>query len=109
MPSLKEKKRYVIFEVVPIDKKLNGKPLYEVTNHIRESLGKFDSFEAGIMPIDYNSKANKGILRVNHKFVDKVKASLLFLSKIGNESVIVKSIGVSGLINKAKIQANSNN
>ena len=44
----------------------------------------------------------KGIIKVNHKHVDELKSALTLIEKINNKKVIVKSLGVSGILNKAE-------
>jgi len=43
----------------------------------------------------------KGILKVNHKYTEQVKASFCFIERINNNKVIVKSVGTSGTLKKA--------
>lgn len=44
----------------------------------------------------------KGIIRVNHKHVEDLKASLIFVKNIDGKEVIVKSVGASGILRKAQ-------
>ncbi len=50
----------------------------------------------------YYPGLQKGIIRVGNKHVNELKAALTFIEKINNQKVIVKSIGVSGILKKAK-------
>jgi len=104
LPSLKEKKRYLVFEAIPVNSKLNIKQslLNSVMTKIKNLLGVFESAKAGIMPIEFNKSTNKGIIRVNNQYVDKVKSTLLFINEIESQQVIIRSVGISGMINKAK-------
>ena len=49
----------------------------------------------------FNRDTQRGIIKVSHKYVDKVKASLCFIEKINNQQVIAHSIGTSGILKKA--------
>lgn len=100
LPSLKEKKRYLVFEIISDSKVSVNRPLNEVISSIKGILGLFESAEAGIMPVDY--KQGKGMVKISNKYADKVKASFLFINEIGTQNVIVRSLGVSGMINKAR-------
>lgn len=102
LPSLKEKKRYIAFEAITKNK-LSGDSLKIITRKINSFLGVLESSEAGIMPIEF--KNNKGIIKVNNKYVDKVKSAFIFINEINNEKIILRSIAVSGMINKARKQA----
>jgi len=67
-------------------------------------VGQLGVAKAGIqvIPNCWNTEKQRGIIRINHKHVDEIKSALTFIKKINNKEVIVKSIGVSGIINKAK-------
>lgn len=64
-------------------------------------LGELGYGKAGIMVLDIWNE-NKGIIRTNTKSVDQVKTALTMVEKIGNQKIIVQTIGVSGMLNKAK-------
>lgn len=69
-----------------------------------ELIGQLGVAKAGIqiLPDCWNPESQRGIIRVGHKHVNELKASLTFVEKINNKEVILKSIGVSGILNKAK-------
>lgn len=64
-------------------------------------LGELGFAKAGIVMLE-EWKNNKGMMKINNKQVDNVKAGLALVKKIGNETVIVKTIGVSGILKKAR-------
>tara|TARA_Y100000310_G_scaffold345665_1_gene467967 strand:- start:22569 stop:22907 length:339 start_codon:yes stop_codon:yes gene_type:complete len=101
LPSLREKKRYIVYEMIS-DKKFKFKEAKETMDRvILKFLGELGYSKAGIIHLD-NFKNNKGIIRVNHKEVDNVKTSLMLIEKINNHKVLVKTNLVTGLLNKAK-------
>lgn len=111
LPSLKEKKRYLVFEMIPIESVLNPTnktqisgygTLNAVTTKIKMYLGIFDSADAGIIPIEFDNRTGRGILKINNQYVDKVKAIMMFIDEIESQPIIMKSVGISGMINKAK-------
>ena len=67
-------------------------------------LGQLGIAKAGIriLPEKWNLELQKGIIKVNHKHVDELKSALTLIEKINNKKVIIKSIGVSGILNKAE-------
>ena len=69
-----------------------------------ELLGKLEAGKAGIIPFEnkWDAKKQKGIIRVGNKHVDALRASLALIKQIGNREVIVRSLGVSGMLNKAE-------
>ncbi len=97
-PSLREKKRYLEFEVISEGKVRNR--LQEVVSKINEILGFYDSAEAGVMPVKY--EGGKGIIRTSAKMLDKVRASFLFIKELGTEEVIIRSCKTYGTLKKAK-------
>jgi len=101
LPSLREKKRYLAFKI-EANKELT---LTEVRMAIERSLKEFTGdlgvAKAGMIFLK-DWKDNTGIVRVNTKSVDTVKASLALIKQIDNQKVVVKSLGVSGVINKIR-------
>ena len=105
LPSLREKKRYLVFEVVSKEKINDAESVSNaVWNCSLQFLGQLGAAKAGIMVLGnkWNSSLQRGIIKVNHKNVDALKASLVFANKIGNNDVIFRSIGVSGILRKAE-------
>jgi len=96
LPTLRERKRYLVYEVLS---KSPSKKENEIVRNIRETLGVFDSAEAGIVPVEYNAKKQRGILRMAHTSLDKVRAGIAML-KFPNS--IVHTVGVSGTLLKVR-------
>jgi ribonuclease P/MRP protein subunit POP5 len=48
----------------------------------------------------WNEEMQRGIMRVNNKHVDDLKASLIFVKNMEGKEVIVKSVGASGILKK---------
>ena len=105
LPSLREKKRYLVFEVISREKISNAE---SVSNAIWDCslhfLGQLGTAKAGIMVLKnkWDSTLQRGIIKVSHKHVDAVKAALTFASKIDNTDIIFRSLGVSGILRKAE-------
>ncbi len=104
LSSLKERKRYLAFEAVSEDPL--GDPS-EIRSDIMaqtiDFLGEFGAAEAGIWFIDerWDVKNQRGVIRVNNLSVDKLKTALSLIEKINNQRVLMRSLGVSGILNKA--------
>ncbi len=104
MPSLREKKRYLVFEIIS---KKEIKSFSEVSSLIWQSslsfLGEIETAKAGIwvLPDKWNPKKRKGIIKVNNKYVDNLKTALTLIKSFKRQQIIIKSVGVSGMINKA--------
>lgn len=104
LPSLREKKRYLAFGILS---KGRIKDFSSVSDAIWHGMLSFNgtrgAAQAGIwvLPEKYNTAAQKGIIRVNHKQVDCLKAGLAAIQEIDSMPVIVRSLGVSGSLKKA--------
>ena len=100
-PTLREKKRYIVYEI-DTDDSLNMFEIQkDLLNQISKLLGVFHLAEAGILPIKVDDKTKRGIIKVNHKFVDRIKACFVMIKELNNKEIIIKSLGVSGILKKA--------
>jgi len=105
LPSLREKKRYLAYEVISKNKFYDAVHVNEaILDAANEFLGNMGMASAGIIPIDdkWDENSQRGIIRVNNKHVDDLKASLIFVTNIGGKEVIVKTVGSSGILRKAQ-------
>ena len=100
LPSLKQKKRYVVFEVLSKDKLSYNSIKKEINNTLQSFLGELGYAKAGIMFIDQKYKFPYGMIKVNHKHVNELKAGLALVKSINGKKVIVKSVKTSGIIKK---------
>ncbi|MBI4737995.1 hypothetical protein HY772_00230 [Candidatus Woesearchaeota archaeon] len=105
LPAFRERKRYLAFEII------SEKPIGDfkvVSNQIWSTmlqfLGELECGKAGIWILadKYNHEKQQGIIRINHTYVDKLRASLALVQNINNEKVIIRSRGVSGILKKAQ-------
>jgi RNase P/RNase MRP subunit POP5 len=105
MPSLRERKRYLTFEVISKQKISDASAVAKaITNSMLKFVGELGVSKAGLIVLSdsYKSTSQKGIVRVAHTSVDALKASLTFITSINGTPVTVRSVAVSGNINKAK-------
>jgi len=97
LPTLKEKKRYIVFEVIA--ENFDKEPLERVMEEqFLRFMGENGYSKAGIMILNDCWKKNKGILKVGTKYLDEAKMSLGLMKG----KMIVNVVGVSGTLNKAK-------
>ncbi len=99
LPALKQKKRYVVLEIVSDTNFSLAEIRKEVDNALLLFLGQLGLSKA--VPLFIKAKNNKFIMKVNHKWVDELKSALILIKKIKNKSVIIKSIITSGTVKKA--------
>ncbi len=95
LPTLKEKKRYLVYQAS--DDLENHNSLIEQCNSL---LGIFEGSKAGLQLI--SSKNSRGIIRVATKYLDKLKFCLSIIKEVGGKKVSIKTVYASGLLNKAK-------
>ena len=104
LPSLRQKKRYIVFEVVAEE----ALPVSDIHAQIQPVLGEFlgqlGLARASPLLLPERSAHNRFILKVNHNYVDECKAALLLIKKIKNRQVLLRSITVSGTLKKAGLQ-----
>ena len=95
----------MVFEVISDKKKEDFKAVSKaIWDCSLQFLGTYGAANAGIwiMPDKYNDHKKTGIIRVGHKYVNHVKSALTMVDQIDNHDVIVKSVGVSGILKKTE-------
>lgn len=110
MPSLRERKRYLTFEIVSESQINDFSAVSEQINPILEEfLGTLNAAEAGIIMLEetWQPQTQRGIIRVNNKYVEKLKTAIMLVESIERQPVIVKSVNVSGNLKKAKLFASA--
>lgn len=101
LPSLKEKKRYLSFEIIS-DSSCSVEDVSKAVNDSCLSfLGTLEAGKAGILFLSDKYSNNIGVLKTGHKYVDKVRAALALIKTIDNKDVIVRTRVVSGTLKKA--------
>ena len=100
LPSLKEKKRYLVFEVISKNKISQNQAISSIMQKTRDFIGELGMAKANLSILEH-WRNNKGIIKASNKYTDEIKASLTLINKIDNSDVIVRCLGVSGILNKA--------
>ncbi len=121
LPSLREKKRYLCYEVIHQQTINEGcTPVISFTSEaVEEAItltyskiyGLYNLGNAGIkgFPEYYDLETSRGVIRVHNNYVKQVQASLLFITEINTETnntipVIVRSMLISGNLSKIEKQ-----
>ena len=100
IPSLREKKRYLVYESIS-ENNFSSKEIKEtIILNFKELFGLDGLSKAGLEFIEFNE--NKGIVKVSTKGLDMLKATFCFVRKINKDDVILRSLGVSGMLKKAR-------
>ncbi len=104
LPSLREKKRYLVYEVIA-NKKF---PAEEIEKSIKDSyLGAFGELNLGKAALiflnkGFNKEKQRGIIKVSNKCLENLRYSMALVKKIKNSKVIIRSVGCSGILNKTR-------
>jgi ribonuclease P/MRP protein subunit POP5 len=104
LPSLREKKRYLVFEVIS-DKPIEPSTINEaIKDSYKELYGQIGLSSAGLLFINkrFNKEKQRGVVKVSNKYVEKLRFSLSLIKKIEQNKVIVRSVGCSGILKKAE-------
>lgn len=104
LPTLREKKRYLAFEIVSKAKIMEFSAVSgAIWSSALSFLGELGASKLGIwvLPDKYNPLTQKGIIRVSHRFVNELKASLALITKVEGQEVIFRSLTASGMLAKA--------
>lgn len=103
LPTLKERQRYLVYDV-KMDKSEAALPRLNeyIIKECNSLLGVFDAGKAGIMNVKYDEKTRRGILRVENKYLDKIKVCLGMITIIQDKKVNIDCVYVSGMLNKAE-------
>jgi ribonuclease P/MRP protein subunit POP5 len=105
LPSLREKKRYLVFEVISKEKISDISLVSSAVSECSlQFMGQLGAAKAGVMMLNnkWDAQLQRGIIKVSHKHVDSLKSALFFAEKISNTEVIFRSLGVSGILKKAE-------
>ncbi len=101
-PTLRERKRYLAFEAVSGTAPSMEAVHDSILRSARELFGDIGLATMGLQffPERYNHKGARGILRVAHNRTDELRAALAAVTAAGSTPVCVRSLGVSGIIDK---------
>jgi ribonuclease P/MRP protein subunit POP5 len=104
MPSLREKKRYLAFEIISSGHMPKSAVASAIKRSVISYLGILESGRSGLMFLGecYDEASNRGILKVSNRHLDSVRAALALIKDIEGQKVIVRSLFASGIIAKAK-------
>ena len=101
LPSLKEKKRYLSFEIIS-DSYFSADEVAKATSEsILSFLGTLEAGKANILFLADKYSSNSGVIKTNHRFVDKVRTALALIRTIDNKEVIIRTRIVSGTLKKS--------
>jgi ribonuclease P/MRP protein subunit POP5 len=103
LPTERDKKRYLVFEVIS-DREIAVEDAYrEIRQSYLRLFGQIDLARSKMTLIKerMNSRIRKGVIRINNLFSDKLRLSLAFVVQVKEDPAIIRSAGASGILKKA--------
>jgi ribonuclease P/MRP protein subunit POP5 len=102
-PSMREKRRYLVFEAIAKKPVPYEKAVDAFSKEAVSFIGTAAFAKSGFrqMPKMWSPELQRGMVRIQRKYVEPMRASLCLVRKIGRQNAIMRSVGISGMINKA--------
>lgn len=100
-PTLREKTRYLTFEIVGERKFSDADIRKAILSNIFGNLGTFGAAEADFGFMRFDEKTQAGLLKCSNHSVERVRASLCLLKAINEYKAFLRITGVSGTIQGA--------
>lgn len=102
LPTLREKRRYLVFEIVGRTD-VSIKSVYGAIRKSFVSLYGSMGLSDAHMRLMRDAKT-RGMIRVTHESLDKLRFSLAMVTEFDARPLIIRSVGVSGMIKRAEIK-----
>lgn len=103
-PTLREKRRYIIFQIKSSKKFTKKQVEKAVTKIVLDSIGLFGAVDSSYWLVKFDEKKQVGILRTTNKFLELIFASFGFLTEINGSEVAINLLKTTGTIKKAEKQ-----
>jgi RNase P/RNase MRP subunit POP5 len=100
-PSERDKERYVAYEIASAGQ-LARDADRQLVEQMRMLLGIFMAPKANVTSMKYNPEKQRGVLRINRKFVDCMRTCFAMIKKLNGQEVQINTIKTSGMIHKVK-------
>jgi len=103
-PTLREKKRYIAYQVMSEQKILLSDMTNAVWHSVLSFLGELETAHAKIwiMKDSYNEERQIGIIKCSHTAVEHLRSALALIQRIGDTRTLIKILGVSGTLKGAR-------
>lgn len=103
-PTLRDKKRYLAFEVISEGKIEFGDMVNAFWHSLLNLIGEVGAARAKIWFVSdsWDENRQRGLIRCDNKYVEYVRVSLALIERIGDKRVVVNTLGVSGTMKAAR-------
>ena len=95
IPSLREKNRYLVYKVRSNEKVSFNGAKSSLENACLKFMGGLGMARAGVMIMN-EFKNNKGIVKVNNKYLNELHASLLLIEQIEGKKIFWNGDDING-------------
>jgi ribonuclease P/MRP protein subunit POP5 len=104
--SLRPTRRYIAYQVISEEKIPYADLANAIWHAILNFLGEFGVSEAEIWLVKnlYDEKKQAGIIRCSHRYLERIRAALSLVQRIGDTRVVIKVLGVSGTIKATQMK-----
>lgn len=101
-PSLRERNRYMTFTVTG-DIQPNRKQIVDgIWASLLKMYGEVGASQTSMWVMDWEQTKNSGILKVNHKSVEMLRASMTLLKELNGKKIKTDVSRVCGTLKKAR-------
>ena len=101
LPTLREKKRYIAYEVLS-DKAVSAAGTSAaITRAVKRLMGELQAGKASPQLLSQR-EGQRGIMKVNREYVNHIRAAFTLITAIDGTPAMVRSTGVSGMLNKTE-------
>ena len=100
LPSLKERKRYILFKIDSKEEFSAVDVKKSVDNAIKDFIGELGISKAAPSFLSERYQNNQFIVKVNHKYVTEIVSAIILIKKIKNTPVLLRSVIISGTLKK---------
>lgn len=101
MPTLRERKRYIAFEIIaerPISCSACAHALQQASIQMFGTIG---TAAMGMRLLSRRYQSNTGIIRVSHTHCHQARAVLAYVDRIEGINCVIRSIQTSGMVQRA--------
>lgn len=101
-PTLRERNRYLAFEIISERKFSKDDVIKAIWNSSLNFLGELGTGKTSLRLIDWDEEKQHGIIKVNHKSVNEIRAAIALIKEINSTRIIPRVKGISGTIKKTR-------
>ena len=101
-PTLREKRRYIAFQIISSEKFSKKDVEKAVTSNVFKTIGLFGAADSSYWLVQFHEDNQAGIIRTTNEYKDKIMAGFNFLTEIKEAEVKIKPLKTTGTIKKAE-------